>query len=251
MVIGHEFALGPGVRAVVTDRHGGVSTGPYATLNLGDHVGDDPAAVASNRAAVAAALGVPGLVITEQVHGATVAIVGSADDAVGPADALVTDVPGVAVAVLVADCTPVVLWDPVARAVGVVHSGRPGAVLDVVGAAVSTMASRFGTEPTRLRVGVGPCVAQGSYEVGPAEVAAVREAFPGMPALLTPTHDGHACFDLPGAVLARLAAAGVQAAHVERVADDTRTTTGRWFSDRAARPCGRFALVAVVSDAAT
>lgn len=251
-MLGHRFDLGPGVVAAVSDRHGGASTGPYTSLNLGDHVGDDPAAVAANRAALAAAVGADRVAVARQVHGTGVVVVDEPTADAGTADALLTDRPGVAVAVLVADCAPVVLWDPARRAVAVVHAGRPGATLDVVGAAVTAMANRYGSVAGDLRAGVGPCVAAASYEVGPAEVAATRAAFgDDADALLTPTRDGHACFDLRLAVGLRLAGAGVDPDAVEWHPDDTRTSTGTWFSDRAERPCGRFGLIAMVSPATT
>jgi copper oxidase (laccase) domain-containing protein len=108
------------------------------------------------------------------------------------------------------------------------------------------MAASFGTDPGDLRAGVGPCVAAASYEVGPQEVSAVAAAFPDAPELLLPTHDGHARFDLPGAVHRRLVAAGVPVPAIAMAGIDTRTTTDTWFSDRAERPCGRFALVAAI-----
>ena len=80
---------------------------------------------------------------------------------------LVTATPGVALAILVADCVPVVLWDPVRRAVGVAHAGRNGTILGVVPATIAAMAERFGTEAAHLRAGIGPHIAGPSYEVGP------------------------------------------------------------------------------------
>lgn len=250
-------SLGPGVRAVVTTRHGGVSTGPYASLNLGGHVGDDPAAVQANRARVCRALGVEALTIADQQHGARVAVVDEALAGAGHAgeadararlpatDGLVTNLPGVALAVLVADCQPIVCWDPVARALGVAHAGRVGTQLGVVPALVATLSATFGTRPADLRVVVGPHITAASYEVGPAEVGAVQRAFPTLD-LLEPTRDGHANLALAPAVLHQLAQAGVARRAVEVMGLDTRTSTDLLFSHRAARPCGRFALVAVI-----
>ncbi|MBA2282429.1 MAG: laccase domain-containing protein, partial [Acidimicrobiia bacterium] len=139
----------------MTNRHGGVSEGPYESLNLGDHVGDDPEAVRANRERVAVGIGVDRLTMADQRHGARVAVVdrsnagaghaGAAEAAAefGATDALVTAEPGVALAVLVADCAPVVLWDEFRRVLAVAHCGRPGAVLDVVGATVEAMAEAF------------------------------------------------------------------------------------------------------------
>ena len=143
-----------GAEAVVTTRRGGVSGGPYASLNLGDHVGDDPTAVAENRRRLAGFFGVAtdALVVVRQVHGATAAIV---DAATRPneADALVTADPRVVVCVLVADCVPVVVLDPTARVLAVVHAGWRGTVAGVVGATVERMvAGRRTVEVVRLKI---------------------------------------------------------------------------------------------------
>lgn len=240
--------------AAVTTRHGGVSEGPYATLNLADHVGDDPAAVRENRDRLATALGVERVTFMDQQHGDVVAVVdadtagrghvggGNAAAAFPATDAMVTDVAGVALAVLVGDCVPVVLVDPVRRAVGVAHCGRRGTVLGLLATTVERMTQTYGTLPADLRVGLGPCIGADSYEVGPAEVAAVRDAFPGLD-VLRPTREGHACLDLVTVLRRQLADAGVPATGVEVMAVDTLRSPQDFFSDRAARPCGRFAAV--------
>lgn len=252
-----HFALdGPGVLAAVTTRHGGASTGPYAGLNLAYHVGDDPRRVAENRDRLCGALGVATVTVPDQRHGRRVAVVDrslagagyrsdeDAQERLGDVDALVTDLPGVALAVLMADCGPVVLFDPVRRVLAVVHAGRRGAVLDVVGAAIQTMADRFGTEPSALRAGVGPCVGPASYEIGEPQLAETRAALGDR--FLRPTRPGHARFDLPGALVHRLDQAGVAGDRVEVAGVDTFTHTGDLFSDRAERPCGRIMLVAAI-----
>jgi len=250
------------VTAVVTTRHGGVSSGVYSSLNLGGHVGDDPAAVAENRRRLAAALGVGRLTIADQRHTDRVAVVtpalagrghgGVAESAAAfPAtDAMITAVTGAALAILVADCAPVVLFDPVHRVVGVAHSGRAGTLRGVVPKTVGAMSAAFGTVPGDLLVGIGPAIGAASYEIGPAEAAEVTAAFPSSVTgtrLLTPSsRPGHALFDLTGAIRGQLRAAGVPADSVHDLAIDTRTSTADFFSDRAARPCGRFAAVAAL-----
>lgn len=240
--------------AGVTTRAGGVSTGAYASLNLGDHVGDDPRAVRENRDRLAAELGVERVTFMDQQHGATVAVVDrdlvgrghdGVDDAVDafPAtDALITDVPGAALAVLVADCVPVVLVDPVRRAVGVAHCGRGGTVGGLLPVTVEAMALEYGTSPRDLHVVLGPSIGARSYEVGPQESDAVRAAFPDLD-LLRPTRAGHACLDLLGALRWQLEQAGVPPQQVQDSGVDTLTSSDTYFSDRALRPCGRFAAV--------
>lgn len=243
------------VLAAVTTRHGGCSTGPYEALNLAFHVGDDPAAVATNRALVCEALGIDRLTVADQQHGRRVAVVdaalaGAGHDSLadaqarlGAIDAMVTEVPGVALAILVADCAPVVLHDPAHRALGVAHVGRAGAVLDVVGAAVDAMAEHFGSRPEDLRASIGPCVAAFSYEIGGAAIDEVRAGLGDR--WLGPTRPGHATFDLLGAVRERLAATGVPADRIRATDVDTRTHDA-FFSSRAQRPHGCFALVAAL-----
>lgn len=250
---------GDGITAVVSTRHGGVSTGPYDSLNLGAHVGDDARAVTENRRRLAAAVGAGRLTIADQRHTATVAVVGAAlagrghdggaDAAAAfPAtDALITNVPGAALAILVADCAPLVLFDPVRRAAGVVHSGRAGTLAGVVPSAIGALTAAFGSSPGDLLVGIGPAIGAASYEIGPPEAAAVLAAFgPAGHDLLAPGRPGHPRFDLTAAIRRQLAAAGVPAHQVHDLAIDTRTSTADFFSDRSARPCGRFAAVAVL-----
>jgi hypothetical protein len=250
---------GDGMTAVVSTRHGGVSTGPYDSLNLGGHVGDDPEAVAENRNRLAAALGVDKLTIADQKHTATVAVVdgalagrghaGVADsaDAFPETDAMVTNLPYVALTILVADCAPVVLYDPVRRAVGVAHSGRAGTVKGVIPQTIKAMATAFGTIPDDLLIGIGPAIGTASYEIGATEAAEVTAAFGHAGTrLLTPTRPGHATFDLAGAIRRQLLASGVPGGNIHHMDLDTRTSTDTFFSDRAARPCGRFAAIALL-----
>jgi polyphenol oxidase len=250
---------GDGVIAVVTTRHGGVSAGPYASLNLGAQVGDDPQAVLQNRARVAAAVGVDRLTIAAQQHTNRVAVVdrgtaGRGHDGVAgsrsafPAtDALVTDLPGVALAVVVADCAPVVLFDPVHRAIGVAHCGRAGTVTGMLPNTVEAMAKAFGSTPADLLVGIGPAIRADSYEVGDTEAAEVTAAFGSDAAgLLGPTRPGHCTLDLVGGLRIQLRRAGVRDANVHDLGIDTRTNAGDFFSHRAARPSGRFAAVALL-----
>jgi purine-nucleoside/S-methyl-5'-thioadenosine phosphorylase / adenosine deaminase len=175
------------VETVVTTRHGGVSAGRYATLNLSFAVGDEAANVRENRRRAAAALGAaPGsFVFAAQVHGSRAVVVSAADrgrgalaadDAVEPADALVTAEPGTALAILVADCVPIVLYDPAAHVLACVHAGWRGTVARVAQAALAAMGT-LGTRPRDVIAGIGPSVAPGSYQVGEDVTGAARDAF--------------------------------------------------------------------------
>jgi polyphenol oxidase len=200
--------LGAGVFAAFSGRAGGVSGPPYESLNLGLGVGDDPEAVADNRAALAAACGLPAadLAWMSQVHGTDVCYLdASTPQPPGPVDAIFTDVPGRALCVLVADCLPVLIADPVARLIGAAHAGREGMVAGVVPALVSAM-TQAGASPARMRALTGPGICGGCYEV-PAELQ-VRVGL-AVPEACCQTLDGTAGVDIPAGVRAQLAAAGV------------------------------------------
>ncbi|NMI00225.1 peptidoglycan editing factor PgeF [Pseudonocardia acidicola] len=172
------------VRRVVTTRAGGRSTGPFRSFNLSRGVGDDPAAVAANRRRLVAELGLApgGAVFLQQVHGTTVATVDRPADPAAPdipeTDAAVTAQPGVALAVLAADCVPVLLADPGAGVVGAAHAGRVGAAAGVVPAVVAAMVE-LGARPEALEVLLGPAVCGACYEVPAQMRAEVEAALPG------------------------------------------------------------------------
>ncbi|MGY1752692.1 peptidoglycan editing factor PgeF [Blastococcus sp. SYSU D01042] len=195
-------------RRVVTDRRGGRSRAPYDSFNLGDHVGDDPTAVAANRARVARELGVgeDRLVWMEQVHGAAVAVVdGPQAGPLAATDAVVTTATDLVLCVLTADCVPVLLTDPVAGVVAAVHAGREGVRRGVLPATLSAMAGR-GARARHVTALLGPAVCGACYEVPEAmqaEVAAVT------PAAAVRTRRGTPGLDLRAGLAEVLARAGV------------------------------------------
>jgi YfiH family protein len=249
--------------AVVTTRRGGVSAGPYASLNLGLHTGDSAAAVRENRRRAAAALGASpqDVVWAAQTHGTGARIVTAADrgrgadelsGAIPDADVLVTADPGTVLAILVADCVPIVLYDPVAHVLACVHAGWRGTVARVTDAALAAMAS-LGTRAADVLAGIGPAVAPERYQVGEEVAEATRRCFGGSPGqLLRPDGPGHWLLDLPAANHRILAEAGVPAAGIHVAPQRTGTTAGAtpgttspgdFFSYREQHPCGRFALL--------
>ncbi len=246
------------VEAMVTTRHGGVSAGGYATLNLSFAVGDEAANVRENRRRAAAALGAgpADFVFAAQVHGSRAEVVSVADrgrgtlaagDAAGPADALVTATPGTVLAILVADCVPIILYDPAAHVLACVHAGWRGTVARTAHSALAAMCS-LGTRPRDVIAGIGPSVAAGSYQVGEEVAGAARDAFgQRAQALLRPAvtgGPGRWLFDLPAANRHVLRAAGVPDGQIHVAATPTGPDPGLFFSHRAERPCGRFALAA-------
>lgn len=161
------------VRAISTTRHGGISTGKYASLNLGDHVGDAPDAVARNRALLAAGLRLPNPPCwLRQVHGTRVCDLDvDANSASPEADASTTTTPGKVCAVMTADCLPVLLCDDAGTRVAVAHAGWRGLCAGVIEAAIAT----FATPRERLMAWLGPAIGPEAYEVG----ADVHRAFVG------------------------------------------------------------------------
>ncbi len=201
-------SLGTGIGAAFSGRAGGVSAAPYDSLNLGLGVGDDAAAVSANRAALAAACGLrpADLAWMRQVHGREVRYVGAGlSGPAGPADAMFTDVPGLALCVLVADCVPVLAADPVAGLVGVAHAGREGLLARVVPALIEAM-SRAGASPARMRAVTGPAICGRCYEVPPELQARVAA---GVPQAACRTSAGTAGLDIAAGVRAQLAEAGL------------------------------------------
>ncbi|GGZ54348.1 laccase domain protein [Streptomyces inusitatus] len=210
MTVGHDAIHANGAHFAFTDRWGGVSAVPYEELNLGGAVGDEPGAVRANRAIAARALGIdPELVVwMNQVHGKDVARVEGpwGEAAVPSVDALVTARRGLALAVLTADCVPVLLADPVAGVVAAAHAGRPGMAAGIVPETVAAMVSA-GARPDRIMARTGPAVCGRCYEVPEkmrAEVAAVE------PAAWSETSWGTPAVDVVAGVHAQLAAAGVR-----------------------------------------
>lgn len=243
------------VRALVTTRSGGTSGGPYESLNLGLHVGDDPERVVQNRqrAAQAAGLTLDDLVFCNQAHGRAVTEVTSADrgrgtrsmrDALADTDALVTGEPGVGLVVMVADCVPIVLFDPSTRTLSCVHAGWRGTVARVVQAALEAMESR-GASAGGVLAAIGPAISPEGYEVGEDVRKAAAESFgPMLDQVLTATAGGKWLFDLWTANRLLLLESGVRP---ENIVVAALGTGGKdFFSDRALRPCGRFVAIASI-----
>jgi len=256
-VLSWEDLSALGVSAIATATGGGVSTGPYQSLNLGLHVGDDPDAVLENRRRAAAALGLEldDLVVADQVHGAGVARVGLAErgrgartraDALEACDAMVTAEPGVGLLLLTADCVGVLLVDPDTPQIAVLHAGWRGAAAGVVAATVAELVAG-GAAPSRLRAKFGPSVDPAIYEVGDEVLEAFSdEALGG--AVARPGPRAH--LDLAQVVANQLLHVGLLAEHLEAAPCSTGPATG-FFSDRAARPCGRLGLLALLHGGAT
>jgi YfiH family protein len=240
----------PGVRACFTLREGGVSRGPWGGaasgaggLNLGAACGDEPDAVAENRARVARALPAPPLWL-QQVHGVVVheAQAEPLPDAAPPAaDAVVTCEPGVVCAVLVADCLPVLLADARGRAVGAVHAGWRGLAGGVIEASVARLRALLGEPEARLVAWLGPCIGPTAFEVGGDVLDAMRVRLPQAQRAFASRGPGKYLADLPALARQALASCGVE--DVAGGADCTYSDPRRHFSYRRDGRTGRHAAL--------
>jgi YfiH family protein len=230
----HTLAALAGIRHAFFTREGGVSQGIYASLNGGVGSNDERAHVVENRARMAAALGVApeALLSAYQIHSAEVVVAETPwTHAARPrVDAIVTRVPGLAIGVSTADCGPVLLADAEARVIGAAHAGWRGALAGVTDTAIAAM-ERLGARRERIVAALGPTISQPNYEVGADLVERFRAADAGNARFFRPTaRPGHALFDLPGYVAARLAAARI--ARIEDLAACTYADPARFYSFR-------------------
>jgi YfiH family protein len=215
-------------------RQGGVSAGPYASLNCSLSGGDARDAILQNRARAADAIGADpsGLVGLTQVHGAdAIHVTAPWEAGAGPrADAMVTDRPGIALGIVTADCAPLLLADVQAGVIGAAHAGWRGAVAGVIEATIARMAT-LGAERARIAAAVGPCIQQRSYEVAADLRDAILAQDAGNARFFTAgRREARWQFDLSGYCAARLVAAGIH--RVEVVDADTAADESRFFSHR-------------------
>ena len=206
-----KHADAPAVRKVFTNRHGGVSAEPFATFNLGDHVGDDPAAVARNRERLAETLQLDPqkLMFMEQIHSPNVTEVTAGMIGHGPieaTDALLTAVPGIALVVLTADCVPVLLSDEQAGVIAAVHAGRMGARNGVIARTIARM-EELGAIPAQIHALMGAAASGANYEVPDSMAADVESKLPGS---RTTTARGTAGLDIRAGLTRQLLSLGVR-----------------------------------------
>lgn len=246
----HPWTRQPGLVHAILTRHGGVSRPPYATLNLGLAVGDDPAAVEANHARVCTALGIDAgrLVKCHLVHGHAIHVVTAADAGqwLGRADGMVTAAAGVFLTMRFADCVPILLHDPQRRAVGVAHAGWRGTLQAVAGAVVRTMVEALGCVPGDITAVIGPSIGPCCYEVGADVISAVGAVLPPSDSATLfrrrRRNGGAAHFDIWEANRRQLLAAG--AGRVLTMGLCTACHSDQFFSHRAENGrTGRFGAV--------
>jgi YfiH family protein len=236
------------VRHAVYTRRGGASTGHLASLNVGRSVGDDPRRLAENHARIYAHLAIdPSQVATaQQVHGNRVARVSSEDGGKTQptTDALITDIPALALMLRFADCQPVVLYDPEHHALGLVHAGWRGAALGIPRRAVEAMQAAFDTRPAAIWAGLGPCIGPCCYQVGDDVASALGYALPDWRAAIVRTDRGW-WLDLNAANAQLLQQAGVRTFERSRLC--TACRLDEFYSHRAeGGRTGRFAVLALL-----
>lgn len=236
-----QWPAAPGVQAFCSERAGGVSGPPYDTLNLGDHVGDDEAAVRENRRRLAAQLHARP-VFLKQVHGRGVVRLsaGTADGT--EADACWTTERGLACTMMVADCLPVLLADRAGRVVGAAHCGWRGLAGGVLEALWAEMAPQAGA-PQDVIAWLGPCIGPDAFEVGPEVRSAFVQGDAAGAACFRPHGEGKLLADLQALARRRLAALGITAIHGNDGSREwcTVANRSRFFSHRRDRVSGRFA----------
>ena len=239
------------VRALITTRSGGVSTGPWGGppsgaggMNLGLQSGDAPDAVRANRARLRTALPSEPRWL-KQVHGATVVRADAVDEATA-ADASITATPGVVAAVLVADCLPVLLADVGGRCVGVAHAGWRGVAQGVIQATVRALRAELRDGDAELIAYLGPAIGPAHFEVGPDVLAAIGATLRGAAAAFRPRGDKYMA-DL--FALARLALGQAGVTRVHGGADCTFSAPDRFYSFRRDRVTGRHAALVWIDPA--
>jgi YfiH family protein len=229
----------------VFTRRGGVSSPPWASLNLSRSTGDSAENVAENNARMLAALGVrPDQTVSAWLnHGTTVAVVEAQHRgaALRNVDAQITNEPDVFLSMRFADCAPVVFYDAARGALGIAHAGWPGVAANIVAATVQAMERAFGSRPADVWAGIGPAIRACCYEFG-ADLAhkIVAACPPGTP-VVVPQPDGTIHLDLIAAITAQLRASGVT--QIEDSGLCTACRVDEWFSHRTEKRTGRFGVV--------
>jgi YfiH family protein len=244
----YQFEQWPALKHGIFSRHGGLSRAPWASLNLGGNVGDDPAAVRANHERMYAALALPRerACTVWQVHSSDVVY------ALGPvrsrrwlaaADAIITDRPDTPLSMRFADCAPLLFFDPVQGAIGVAHAGWRGTVQGVGAQTVKAMTQAFGSRPEDIQAAIGPSIGPAQYQVGDDVVAAVQAYFGTTAGLIQRSpHDGSAYFDLWAANRLDLQRAGVEQIEVAGLC--TAENIHDFYSHRRERgSTGRFGAV--------
>ncbi len=224
------------IHTLFTGRDGGVSLPPYESLNLAFHTGDDPAAVEKNRALLKKGIGVSRILWMDQVHSDRVEIVdGSAPSPVPACDAIVTNEKNLALAVMVADCIPMLLFDETKGVVAAVHAGRNGTFKEISAKTVERMQKGFGCRPADLKAKLGPSIGECCYEISEDLAQIVEKSFSKVYMNGRYLNLRHLNFD-------QLTRAGLHPGNIE-ISDICTRCSEKYFSYRREGVTGRFAGV--------
>jgi len=233
------------IRHFVSTRTGGFSNPPYNSLNLGFHVGDYPEDVLENRKRLSVTIGIPlsNFTIGRQIHSGNVTIIskelrgkGSTNhkEAIDVTDAMVTNVPDICLVILVADCVPMLFFDPVKRAIGVAHAGWKGTLQFIAQHTVRAMEKTFGSSPQDIIVGVGPSIGPCCYNIGPEVISQAEGIFHTRKdyIIVDESRDGKCYFDLWKANLKQLLHSGIDRENIEMAMICTCHNSELFFSYR-------------------
>ncbi|MEP7290155.1 MAG: peptidoglycan editing factor PgeF [Chloroflexota bacterium] len=246
----YQFEMWSNVTHGIFTRQGGVSKPPFASLNLGGNIGDDPDAVRCNHERMYAALGVDEARVCSvwQIHSADVIVASEPVPGqrwITQADGMIANRKGVVLSMRFADCTPVLFRDPVRGVIAMAHAGWRGTVQGIAARTVRAMTETFGSRPADIQAGIGPAIGPARYQVGEEVVAAVHDYFGSTGAdelIQRDTGNCTAYLNLWAANRLDLQRAGVEQIEVAEIC--TAENTDEWFSHRAEQGCtGRFGAV--------
>jgi len=232
------------LRHFISTRTGGFSKAPYHSLNLSFHVGDDSEKVMKNRKRLAGTIGIPlnQFTIARQIHSGNVSIIsdelrgsGSTDyeSAIADTDAMVTNGADICLLILVADCVPMLFFDPVQRAIGVAHAGWRGTLQLIAQKTVMVMEKAFGSTPGDIIVGIGPSIGPCCYRVGPEVISQFENTFHTTKGLIVnKSDDGTGYLNLWLANLDQLLHSGIKRSNIELARICTQDNSDLFFSYR-------------------
>ena len=242
------------VKHFISTRKGGVSNPPFNSLNLGFNVGDDPKNVTSNRKTLASALGIEfnQLTFAKQTHSGNVAIItgklaGSGNSthktALNNTDAIITNVPGICLITLVADCVPMIFFDPIKKVIGIAHAGWRGTLKSVTPRTIKSMKNAFGTSPGDIIVGIGPSICSNCFKVGKDVIFQTRRTVKNIWWYIkNETENGEGFFDLIGSNVRQLIDEKIPKKNIEIANSCTLENPDLFFSYRKTKEgTGRFA----------
>lgn len=238
------LAIENDIRHFISGREGGVTSGQLGSFNLSFKVGDDPDNVEENRIRLAKYLNISSgkLIFPVQTHSLNVRLVKTGMEDLEETDALISDQKGICIAVMSADCVPVLLYDPVKKSCAAIHSGWKGTVGKIVEKTIKEMNNQFGTDPSDLIACIGPSICPDVYEVGAEVIIEIENAFGATEGIIAKGKDGKGLFNLWESNRLQLVSAGVKEKNIVIAGVCTYLNSDQFFSARKSKNnTGRFA----------